>query len=116
MSDVITLTNRGQVAIYGALAGPPIEPPMLTSDELFDTLDYLPGYAEFYIEVMSGGAMRVERFKLMARDMPRKGRRYTCLTTGFEWFDLRDLAKRGEWAAVAIFNKDETIVGSALID
>lgn len=48
--------------------------------QLWPLLHQLPPYAEFTI-VYAGREQR-----LMARDLPRLGRRCTNLTTGTEWF------------------------------
>lgn len=96
------------------------EATLLTPDELFGALDMLPNHTEFDIECQSftsKGDIREEKFRLMARDIPRPGRRYTCLTTGFEWFDLAAIAKGNDWRALVIYHPTTgDVVGSALLD
>jgi hypothetical protein len=95
------------------------EPNMLTGEQLFDTLDALPGHTEFDIQAQSwmNHDLRTDRVRLMARDIPRRGRRYTCLSSGMEWFDIREIAKNAEWVAIIIhLPGSDDIVASAMLD
>jgi len=45
-----------------------------------------PAHAEFVMMTLRNRDRR--QLRLMARDLPRAGRRLTCLSTGTEWFDV----------------------------
>jgi hypothetical protein len=51
-------------------------------DQLNEILYTLPNYTEFELEVLGVP----HRLRFLARDIPRPGRRLTCLDTGTEWF------------------------------
>lgn len=110
--------NLAQAHVFVSLAK--TEATLLTHAELIEALDMLPGHTEFDIETQSytgTGDIRIERFRLMARDIPRPGRRYTCLTTGFEWMDLSAIAKGNDWNAAVIYHPTTgEVVGSCLFD
>jgi hypothetical protein len=117
MYDTITL-NLDQAHLAMALVTK-FEPNMLTGEQLFDTLDALPGHTEFDITTQAWRNHELEQTKvrLMARDIPRRGRRYTCLSSGMEWFDIRAIAKGAEWIAVVIhLPGSDDIVASAMLD
>lgn len=82
-----TFASAGWARAFSAIA-PPFEDAsiQIDIDTLVSVLEALPGYAEITITVIDGDARRV--FDLMARDIPGPGRRFTNLTTGFEWFDI----------------------------
>ena len=56
-----------------------------TSDEMIEELEALPAYEERFVIIRVQGYEQI--YKLMARDLPGRGRRFTNLDTGSElWF------------------------------
>jgi hypothetical protein len=86
MSNTQTTLNLDQARLFGALAQRPNGPVDLEYGQLIDVLDALPNYTEFVLEIVDGN--RNTQWRLMARDIPRPGRRYTNLDSGMEWMDL----------------------------
>jgi hypothetical protein len=84
-----TKLNLDQARLFGALVARPNEPVDMDYGDLIDTLDALPGYTEFVFEMVATQTDR--QWRLMARDMPQHGRRYTNLDTGMEWIDLNGI-------------------------
>jgi hypothetical protein len=56
------------------------------SSEAAQIIAEAPSYTEWTLAYRSG--TQVKDLRLMARDLPREGRRCTCLTSGTEWFDI----------------------------
>lgn len=87
MSREQVIANVGFARAF-AMVAPPLEDTTLQIDidTLVAVLEALPGYAEITLTFIDGDRQRP--FDLMARDIPGPGRRFTCLTTGTEWFEI----------------------------
>ena len=91
MSTTTTFT-ADQAQVYGVLVGDPRHPVDLDYSEAIDLLEALPSGTVFGLELPGFG--RQDRWRLMARDMPGVGRRFTNLDTGTEWIGLNDIVAR----------------------
>ena len=90
MSREQVIANVGFARAF-AMVAPAYEEKSLQvdTDTLVAVLEALPGYAEITITFIDGDHRQA--FDLMARDIPGPGRRFTNLSHGTEWFDIRDI-------------------------
>jgi hypothetical protein len=107
MSREETFSKVGFARAFAMVAPPMDDSTMQVDlDTLVAVLEALPGYAEITITFIDGDLRRV--FDIMARDIPGPGRRFTNLTTGFEWFDIATIiAKPGDTGFITVTRRNE---------
>lgn len=74
--------------------------------DLVGVLDNLPGYTNLVLEMVSMD--RGPKWRLMARDIPRPGRRYTNLDTGMEWIGLNEIISNNDCYGIAVWTADSS--------
>ena len=89
MSRERSLASAGWARAFNVLAPPADDVSIaIDVDTLAEILEALPSYAEVDVMFIDSDTDRRRTYHLMARDIPGPGRRFTCLTTGTEWFDI----------------------------
>jgi hypothetical protein len=113
-THAISTLTRDQAVVYGTLVPTPREPLDLDYSEAIDLLEALPGYTEFKLRLVG---TRDRAWRLMARDMPGVGRRFTNLDTGMEWIGLNDIiAANDDLYGLGIETLDGRMIAMASID
>jgi hypothetical protein len=107
MSNTDTTFTKPQALMFGRMVPNNLTADELTLEDIIEVLDALPGYTEFVVEMPNHD--RAMTYTLMARDIPRPGRRYTCLTTGMEWMDLAAILADAKPYGVAIYQRSNLI-------
>ena len=106
MSREETFSKVGFARAFATLA-PSVEDStmQIDVDTLTSVLEALPSYAEVDVTFIDDDTDRRRVYHLMARDIPGPGRRFTCLTTGTEWFDIGRILQARDDARYIIATK-----------
>jgi hypothetical protein len=107
MSRQQTFANVGWARAFNVLA-PTFDDSTLQVDldTLVSVLEALPSYAEFELNFITTGDEH-QTVRLMARDIPGAGRRFTSLTTGTEWFNIGRIIQAREPQFVVVHKPGE---------